>query len=120
MERQGSFVPREVVVQSSSLFLYNRCNSLGVFGEELNLFLSCTNHCSIPCSYKQDIRIDSGLMTPTMKIRRDKVVALYKEQIADLYNSKEKWRLLLKADSIRLVTRLTGTIHNFGKKCIDG
>lgn len=29
--------------------------------------------------------IDSGLMTPTMKIRRDKVVALYKEQIADLY-----------------------------------
>ncbi|XP_062109235.1 probable acyl-activating enzyme 16, chloroplastic [Humulus lupulus] len=29
--------------------------------------------------------IDSGLMTPTMKIRRDKVVALYKEQIENLY-----------------------------------
>ncbi|KAM6544618.1 hypothetical protein CsatB_025354 [Cannabis sativa] len=29
--------------------------------------------------------IDGGLMTPTMKIRRDKVVALYKEQIDNLY-----------------------------------
>ncbi|PRQ38352.1 putative long-chain-fatty-acid--[acyl-carrier-protein] ligase [Rosa chinensis] len=29
--------------------------------------------------------IDSGLMTPTMKIRRDKVVAQFKEQIDELY-----------------------------------
>ncbi|KAJ6734555.1 ACYL-ACTIVATING ENZYME 16 CHLOROPLASTIC-RELATED [Salix purpurea] len=29
--------------------------------------------------------IDGGLMTPTMKIRRDKVIALYEEQIANLY-----------------------------------
>ncbi|KAF7837048.1 putative acyl-activating enzyme 16, chloroplastic isoform X2 [Senna tora] len=29
--------------------------------------------------------IDNGLMTPTMKIRRDKVVAQYREQIDDLY-----------------------------------
>ncbi|KAL6582049.1 Long-chain-fatty-acid--[acyl-carrier-protein] ligase AEE15, chloroplastic [Orobanche minor] len=29
--------------------------------------------------------IDSGLMTPTMKIRRDRVVSLYKEQIDNLY-----------------------------------
>jgi long-chain acyl-CoA synthetase len=29
--------------------------------------------------------IDSGLMTPTMKIRRDKIVAKFKDQIADLY-----------------------------------
>ncbi|KAH6821931.1 acyl-activating enzyme 15 [Perilla frutescens var. hirtella] len=29
--------------------------------------------------------IDSGLMTPTMKIRRDQVVSLYKEQIDNLY-----------------------------------
>ncbi|PON55677.1 2,3-dihydroxybenzoate-AMP ligase [Parasponia andersonii] len=29
--------------------------------------------------------IDSGLMTPTMKIQRDRVVSLYKEQIDDLY-----------------------------------
>ncbi|KAK9933010.1 hypothetical protein M0R45_020224 [Rubus argutus] len=32
--------------------------------------------------------IDSGLMTPTMKIRRDKVVAQYKEQIDELYQKK--------------------------------
>lgn len=31
-------------------------------------------------------QIDSGLMTPTMKIRRDRVVALYKDQISELYN----------------------------------
>ncbi|KAI5350793.1 hypothetical protein L3X38_003684 [Prunus dulcis] len=29
--------------------------------------------------------IDSGLMTPTMKIRRDRVAAQYKEQIENLY-----------------------------------
>ncbi|KAL7209453.1 hypothetical protein ACSBR1_031070 [Camellia fascicularis] len=29
--------------------------------------------------------IDNGLMTPTMKIRRDKVAAQYKEQIDNLY-----------------------------------
>lgn len=31
------------------------------------------------------LQIDSGLMTPTMKIRRDKVVDQYKEQIEELY-----------------------------------
>ncbi|KAF3553672.1 hypothetical protein F2Q69_00015685 [Brassica cretica] len=30
--------------------------------------------------------IDNGLMTPTMKIRRDKVVAKYKDEINQLYN----------------------------------
>ncbi|KAL9332831.1 hypothetical protein ACSQ67_002441 [Phaseolus vulgaris] len=29
--------------------------------------------------------IDNGLMTPTMKIRRDKVVAQYRDQIENLY-----------------------------------
>lgn len=29
--------------------------------------------------------IDNGLMTPTMKVRRDKVVAQYREQIDDMY-----------------------------------
>ncbi|KAG6431469.1 hypothetical protein SASPL_109548 [Salvia splendens] len=31
------------------------------------------------------LQIDSGLMTPTMKIRRDRVVSLYQEQIDNLY-----------------------------------
>ncbi|KAG6793281.1 hypothetical protein POTOM_002480 [Populus tomentosa] len=33
----------------------------------------------------ESFTIESGLMTPTMKIRRDKVVELYEEQIANLY-----------------------------------
>ncbi|KAF9663502.1 hypothetical protein SADUNF_Sadunf17G0057200 [Salix dunnii] len=33
----------------------------------------------------ESFTIDGGLLTPTMKIRRDKVVALYEEQIANLY-----------------------------------
>ncbi|XP_073053529.1 probable acyl-activating enzyme 16, chloroplastic isoform X2 [Primulina eburnea] len=45
------------------------------------------------CSFKigpilvidEPFTIDNGLMSPTMKIRRDKVVSLYKEQINDLY-----------------------------------
>ncbi|KAK9933009.1 hypothetical protein M0R45_020223 [Rubus argutus] len=45
------------------------------------------------CSYQigrvliaeEPFTIDSGLMTPTMKIRRDKVVARYKEQIDNLF-----------------------------------
>ncbi|KAF9606187.1 hypothetical protein IFM89_023642 [Coptis chinensis] len=32
-----------------------------------------------------DLQIDSGLMTPTMKIRRDRVVARYSDQISSLY-----------------------------------
>ena len=31
------------------------------------------------------LQIDSGLMTPTMKIRRDRVVSLYQAQIDNLY-----------------------------------
>lgn len=32
------------------------------------------------------MQIDNGLMTPTMKIRRDMVVAKYKEEIDQLYS----------------------------------
>ncbi|VVB01232.1 unnamed protein product [Arabis nemorensis] len=34
----------------------------------------------------EPLTIDNGLMTPTMKIRRDKVVAKYKDEIDQLYN----------------------------------
>lgn len=36
--------------------------------------------------YDTTLQIDNGLMTPTMKIRRDKVVAKYKDEISQLYN----------------------------------
>jgi long-subunit acyl-CoA synthetase (AMP-forming) len=42
----------------------------------------------LDCYYTFLLQIDSGLMTPTMKIRRDKVVAQYKEQIDELYQKK--------------------------------
>ncbi|KAM7278719.1 hypothetical protein ACFE04_005853 [Oxalis oulophora] len=32
--------------------------------------------------------IDNGLVTPTMKIRRDKIVAKFKDQIANIYNKE--------------------------------
>ncbi|ESQ56270.1 hypothetical protein EUTSA_v10024478mg [Eutrema salsugineum] len=35
---------------------------------------------------EEPFTIDNGLMTPTMKIRRDKVVAKYKDEINQLYN----------------------------------
>ncbi|XP_031273254.1 probable acyl-activating enzyme 16, chloroplastic [Pistacia vera] len=34
---------------------------------------------------EEPFTIDNGLMTPTMKIRRDRAVTLYKEEIANLY-----------------------------------
>ncbi|KAL3619988.1 Long-chain-fatty-acid--[acyl-carrier-protein] ligase AEE15, chloroplastic [Castilleja foliolosa] len=48
-----------------------------------------TSHCSFQVGpilvLDEPFTIDSGLMTPTMKIRRDRVVSLYKEQIDNLY-----------------------------------
>lgn len=41
------------------------------------------------------LQIDSGLMTPTMKIRRDRVVSLYKEQIDNMYKGISWQRLVL-------------------------
>lgn len=42
-------------------------------------------HRNIPSDVSLWLQIDTGLMTPTMKIRRDKVAERYKEQIAKLY-----------------------------------
>ncbi|KAH7572988.1 hypothetical protein JRO89_XS03G0047200 [Xanthoceras sorbifolium] len=51
--------------------------------------LGMTSECSFQIGpilfVDEPFTIDSGLMTPTMKIRRDRVVAKYKEEIANLY-----------------------------------
>ncbi|CAL5395814.1 unnamed protein product [Camellia sinensis] len=48
-----------------------------------------TSRCSLQIGpillVDEPFTIDNGLMTPTMKIRRDKVTAQYKEQIDNLY-----------------------------------
>ncbi|KAJ7957268.1 Long chain acyl-CoA synthetase [Quillaja saponaria] len=50
---------------------------------------SWTSECSFQIGpilvVDEPFTIDSGLMTPTMKIRRDRVVAQYKEQLDNLY-----------------------------------
>ncbi|XVF28994.1 hypothetical protein REPUB_Repub15cG0081500 [Reevesia pubescens] len=58
----------------------------GLLYEELRKW---TSECSFQIGpiliVDEPFTIDSGLMTPTMKIRRDRVVAQYKEEIANLY-----------------------------------
>ncbi|KAK9266743.1 hypothetical protein L1049_025365 [Liquidambar formosana] len=58
----------------------------GLLYEELRTW---TSECSFQIGpiliVDEPFTIDGGLMTPTMKIRRDKVVAQYHEQIANLY-----------------------------------
>lgn len=54
--------------------------------EELRKWTSeCTFQIGPILVIEEPFTIDSGLMTPTMKIRRDKVVNQYKEQIDNLY-----------------------------------
>ncbi|XVE84664.1 hypothetical protein DITRI_Ditri17bG0031300 [Diplodiscus trichospermus] len=58
----------------------------GLLYEELRKW---TSECSFQVGpiliVDEPFTIESGLLTPTMKIRRDRVVAQYKEEIAELY-----------------------------------
>ncbi|CAH1441423.1 unnamed protein product [Lactuca virosa] len=58
----------------------------GILSQELR---KCTSDCSFQVGpilvIEEPFTIDSGLMTATMKIRRNKVVELYKQEIDDLY-----------------------------------
>ncbi|KAJ4954566.1 hypothetical protein NE237_011349 [Protea cynaroides] len=54
--------------------------------EELQTWTSeCSFHIGPILVVDEPFTIDGGLMTPTLKIRRDKVVAKYSDQIAELY-----------------------------------
>ncbi|KAL6532178.1 Long-chain-fatty-acid--[acyl-carrier-protein] ligase AEE15, chloroplastic [Orobanche gracilis] len=61
--------------------------------KQINLLHQELRKWTLDCSFQvgpilvldEPFTIDSGLMTPTMKIRRDRVVSLYKEQIDNLY-----------------------------------
>uniref|UniRef100_A0A7N0VIX1 Long-chain-fatty-acid--CoA ligase n=1 Tax=Kalanchoe fedtschenkoi TaxID=63787 RepID=A0A7N0VIX1_KALFE len=53
-------------------------------------YLSCrTSDCSFQIGpffiVDEPFTIDNGLMTPTMKVRRDRVMSKYQEQIANLF-----------------------------------
>ncbi|KAL1548091.1 Long-chain-fatty-acid--[acyl-carrier-protein] ligase AEE15, chloroplastic [Salvia divinorum] len=61
--------------------------------KQINLLHEELRKWTLDCSFQvgpilvvdDQFTIDSGLMTPTMKIRRDRVVSLYQEQIDNLY-----------------------------------
>ncbi|KAK1412027.1 hypothetical protein QVD17_32967 [Tagetes erecta] len=58
----------------------------GMLSEELRKWTSdCSFQIGPILVIEEPFTIDSGLMTATMKIRRNQVVELYKEQIDDLY-----------------------------------
>ncbi|ONK72558.1 uncharacterized protein A4U43_C04F20670 [Asparagus officinalis] len=59
---------------------------LGLLYDELRRWTSdCSFQIGPVLIVDEPFTIDNGLMTPTMKIRRDKVAERYKEQIANLY-----------------------------------
>ncbi|KAK8608939.1 hypothetical protein V6N13_025249 [Hibiscus sabdariffa] len=64
----------------------DRDKMTGLLYEELSRWTSkCSFQVGPILVVDEPFTIDSGLMTPTMKIRRDRVVAQYKEEIANLY-----------------------------------
>nr|XP_016508747.1 PREDICTED: probable acyl-activating enzyme 16, chloroplastic [Nicotiana tabacum] len=60
--------------------------AVGILYEELRKWTSgCSFQVGPILIVDEPFTIDSGLLTPTMKIKRDKIAALYKEQIENLY-----------------------------------
>ncbi|RXI00578.1 hypothetical protein DVH24_000812 [Malus domestica] len=72
-----SLMIRRPFLQDFRVFISNRTDH----NRGRTLYGKTSIHPSIPVVPL----IDSGLMTPTMKIRRDRVVAQYKEQIDNLF-----------------------------------
>ncbi|KAG8369593.1 hypothetical protein BUALT_Bualt14G0029800 [Buddleja alternifolia] len=66
---------------------FNKQKMTNMLHEELRKWTSdCSFQVGPILVVDEPFMIDSGLMTPTMKIRRDQVVSLYKDQISKLYN----------------------------------
>ncbi|CAN4120852.1 unnamed protein product [Withania somnifera] len=76
---------RSAIVDSETTEVSNE-KVLGLLHDELRKWTSgCLFQVGPILVVDQPFTIDSGLLTPTMKIKRDKVAALYKEQIDNLY-----------------------------------
>ncbi|XP_075516398.1 putative acyl-activating enzyme 16, chloroplastic isoform X2 [Primulina tabacum] len=82
----------EIPLEAKSLSVDSDTSELSR-GQVTNLMHRELKKWTADCSFKigpilvidEPFTIDNGLMSPTMKIRRDKVVSLYKKQINDLY-----------------------------------
>ncbi|KAL0403660.1 UNVERIFIED_CONTAM: putative acyl-activating enzyme 16, chloroplastic, partial [Sesamum radiatum] len=73
------------IVESNASEL-SKQNQMSMLHEELRKWTSdCSFQVGPILLLDEPFTIDSGLMTPTMKVRRDRVVSLYKEQIENLY-----------------------------------
>ncbi|KAL0451982.1 UNVERIFIED_CONTAM: putative acyl-activating enzyme 16, chloroplastic [Sesamum latifolium] len=73
------------IVESNASEL-SKQKQINMLHEELRKWTSdCSFQVGPILVLDEPFTIDSGLMTPTMKIRRDRVVSLYKEQIDNLY-----------------------------------
>lgn len=76
---------RSAIVDSETTEV-SKDKALGLLHEELRKWTSdCSFQVGPILVVDQPFTIDSGLLTPTMKIKRDRVAALYKEQIDNLY-----------------------------------
>lgn len=77
---------KEEILLASNNTELSKDQMAGILSQELR---KCTSDCSFQIGpilvIEEPFTIDSGLMTATMKIRRNQVVELYKEQINDLY-----------------------------------
>ncbi|KAM7277624.1 hypothetical protein ACFE04_004758 [Oxalis oulophora] len=76
---------RSIVESDASELSREKTTSL--LREEIRKWTAeCSFHIGPILVVDEPFTIDSGLMTPTMKIRRDKIVAKFKDQISSLYN----------------------------------
>ncbi|KAL7145300.1 hypothetical protein ABFS83_07G072000 [Erythranthe nasuta] len=83
----------EILLQAKRISLVEADASELIKQKQINLVHEELRKWTSDCSFQvgpilvvdEPFTIDSGLMTPTMKIRRDRVVSLYKEQIDNLY-----------------------------------
>ncbi|CAA0838656.1 Probable acyl-activating enzyme 16-chloroplastic [Striga hermonthica] len=83
----------EILVAAKRLSLVESDASELSMQKQINLLHEELRNWTKDCSFQvgpilvldEPFTIDSGLMTPTMKIRRDRVVSLYREQIENLY-----------------------------------
>lgn len=76
---------RSAIVDSETTEV-SKEKAVGILYEELRKWTSgCSFQVGPILVVDEPFTIDSGLLTPTMKIKREKIAALYKEQIENLY-----------------------------------
>ncbi|KAJ4831077.1 putative acyl-activating enzyme 16, chloroplastic [Turnera subulata] len=77
---------KKLAIIDSNATELSKVQLTNILKEELRKWTSgCSFQIGPVLTVDEPFTIDNGLMTPTMKIRRDKVIDKYKEEIASLY-----------------------------------